>query len=116
VEITHSTPGDRNDRTSALITFPGLSPSKLASSDYNAVPPPRSKSGRLGLPLDPDMGKCRILTFGYDASFGFGSSRSANNITDFAKELLYEMAFGRDDEGNDLGIGDVPIIFIAHSM
>ncbi|KAL1988851.1 hypothetical protein VTN96DRAFT_7735 [Rasamsonia emersonii] len=70
----------------------------------------------LWLPLDPDIGKCRILTFGYNASFGVGASRSTNNITDFAKELLYEMGFGRDDRGEDLGIGKAPIVFVAHSM
>lgn len=37
-------------------------------------------------------------------------------IGDFAKELLYEMKFGRDREGEDLDIGKLPIIFVVHSM
>ncbi|RFU28895.1 hypothetical protein B7463_g7457, partial [Scytalidium lignicola] len=55
---------------------------------------------KLWLPFDPDTGNARIFTFGYNASF----------------ELLYDMRFGKDKSGQDLGIGKVPIIFVAHSM
>ena len=68
------------------------------------------------LPSDPVIGKARILTFGYDASFRVGAPRSISNISDFAKRLLHGMEFGKDEDGEDLGIGTVPIIFVAHSM
>lgn len=70
----------------------------------------------LWLPLEPDVGKARILSFGYNASFRAGAPKSLSNITDFSKELLYEMAYGRNKDGEDLGIGKVPIIFVVHSM
>jgi hypothetical protein len=70
----------------------------------------------LWLPLEPDIGNARILTFGYNANFGPGSTKGIANVSDFAKELLYEMSFGKDDNGEDLGIGEVPIIFVAHSL
>lgn len=68
------------------------------------------------LPFEPDIGRVRILTFGYNASFRAGAPKSVSNIADFAKELLYEMAFGKSESGDDLGIGRVPIIFVVHSM
>lgn len=70
---------------------------------------------QLWLPQEPHIKQARILSFGYNANYGVGA-RSSSNIIDFAKELLYEMRFGRDDNGEDLGIGKVPIMFVAHSM
>ena len=58
----------------------------------------------------------RISSFGYNASFLPGSPRSLYNISDFAKELLYEMKFGKDMFGEDLNIGVAPIVFVAHSL
>ena len=69
----------------------------------------------LWLPQEPHVQQARILSFGYNANYGAGA-RSTSNINDFAKELLYEMGFGKDDNGEDLGIGKVPIVFVAHSM
>ncbi|KAK6449966.1 hypothetical protein FP744_10006216 [Trichoderma asperellum] len=66
------------------------------------------------LPFEPDVGKARILTFGYDANWRGGAGIS--NITDFAKELLYEMRFSKDASGEDISIGKNPIIFVVHSM
>lgn len=66
------------------------------------------------LPYEPDVGKARILTFGYDANWRGGAGIS--NITDFAKELLYEMRFSKDAFGEDIAIGANPIIFVVHSM
>ncbi len=71
---------------------------------------------QLWLPLEPDIGRARIFSFGYNASFRGGAAKSISNIADFAKELLFDMKFGRDEQGEDLEIGKVPIMFIAHSM
>jgi len=68
------------------------------------------------LPSEPDIGRARILSFGYNASFLPGTPRSIYKIVDFAKELLYEMKFSKDHDGEDLDIGKVPIIFVVHSM
>jgi WD40 repeat protein/pimeloyl-ACP methyl ester carboxylesterase len=68
------------------------------------------------LQFEPEIARARILSFGYNASFLPGAPRSIYNIGDFAKELLYEMKFGKDDDGEDMDIGKVPIIFVVHSM
>ena len=68
------------------------------------------------LSSEPDIKKTRILSFGYNASFLPGTPRSIYKIGDFAKELLYEMRFGKDDDGEDLDIGNAPVIFVVHSM
>ena len=72
----------------------------------------------LWLPSEPVIGSARILSFGYDADWKSTSSRTVLNITDFAKELLFAMKFTKDENRDleDLGLGDVPIIFIVHSM
>ncbi|KAI0540426.1 hypothetical protein GGR58DRAFT_146121 [Xylaria digitata] len=69
----------------------------------------------LWLPLEPDIGNARMFTFGYDAAWR-SPTKSIYNITDFAKELLFELRFGKDDSGDDLNIGANPIIFVVHSM
>ena len=68
------------------------------------------------LPNDSNINQARILSFGYNAGYGPGQNRTVTNIADFAKDLLNEMQFGQDEEGCDLKIGDVPIIFVVHSM
>ena len=47
------------------------------------------------------------MTYGYDANFSSTTSQAATNITDFAKALLYDMKFGRDEAGRDLALGEV---------
>ncbi|KAK5717437.1 hypothetical protein LTR17_016124 [Elasticomyces elasticus] len=67
------------------------------------------------LPLEPDVGQARILTFGYDANFRRRGSVSVS-ISDFAKDLLFELKYAKDDAGRDLNVGSVPLIFVVHSM
>ena len=62
------------------------------------------------------MGRSRILSFGYNASFLPGTQRNIYKIGDFAKELLYELKFGRGQDGQDLNMGKAPIIFVVRSM
>ena len=38
------------------------------------------------------------------------------SITDFAKELLFELRFGKTHEGEKFSIGETPLIFVTHSM
>ncbi|EKG17144.1 hypothetical protein MPH_05598 [Macrophomina phaseolina MS6] len=71
---------------------------------------------RLWLPLERDLGKTRIFTFGYNSSFRINAGKSISSISDFAKELLFEMRFAKCNSGEDLHIGRVPIIFVVHSM
>lgn len=61
------------------------------------------------LPLEPDIKDARILTFGYDANFRPGSGRNKMSILDFAKDLLYDMKYAKDDSVpglEDLHIGE----------
>ena len=71
---------------------------------------------QLWLPSEPQIGEARIFSFGYNANFRVGAVKNVSNIGDFAKDLLYDMAFGKDEFGEDFGIGKVPVIFVAHSM
>ena len=58
------------------------------------------------LPLEPDVCLTRILTFGYNANF-----RAAGNVStsvlDFAKDLLFDLKYAKDDRKEDLNIGNV---------
>ncbi|KFY14348.1 hypothetical protein V492_02683 [Pseudogymnoascus sp. VKM F-4246] len=67
------------------------------------------------LPLEPDISTARVLSFGYNAHFA-AAGRNVFNISDFAKELLFGMKFGMDKQSKALGVGQVPIIFVVHSM
>lgn len=56
------------------------------------------------------MDEARILTFGYNASFRPGSGKNTMSVLDFAKELLYDLKYGRDGtlpELGDLRMGEV---------
>jgi pimeloyl-ACP methyl ester carboxylesterase len=67
------------------------------------------------LPLEPDLCLSRILTFGYDASFGKSTS-VATSVLDFAKDLLFDLKYAKDANLDDLDMGKVPLIFVVHSM
>ena len=58
------------------------------------------------LPLEPDVCLARILTFGYNANF-----RTAGNVStsvlDFAKDLLFDLKYAKDEQKKDLNIGNV---------
>ncbi|KAI1496365.1 hypothetical protein F5X99DRAFT_422182 [Biscogniauxia marginata] len=68
------------------------------------------------LPADPDIRHARILSFGYNANFRSSAQSSSLSISDFSKNLLYDMLFSTDPDGNPLRLGEAPIIFVAHSM
>ena len=70
----------------------------------------------LWLPLETELERARIFTFGYNAKFLPGEAKSIASITDFAKELLFELRFGRTHEGKKFSIGETPLIFVTHSM
>ncbi|KAI8628879.1 hypothetical protein F5Y19DRAFT_99967 [Xylariaceae sp. FL1651] len=68
------------------------------------------------LPNDHDVGQARIFTFGYNADFHASSQSSNLGITDFAKNLLFDMLYGRDQSGFSISLGQAPLIIVAHSM
>lgn len=68
------------------------------------------------LPTEPEIQTARVLSFGYDAKFSARGSLSLASISDFAKDLLYAMKFGKDDATNELDIGKRPVVFVVHSM
>ena len=70
----------------------------------------------LWLPSEPDICTARILSYGYNAYFASQGPNSIAGITDFAKQLLFDMKFGKDGLGGDLDVGHRPIIFVVHSM
>lgn len=59
------------------------------------------------LPQEPHICKARILTFGYNANFR-AVGRVSTSILDFAKDLLFDLKFAKDERRNeDLNIGHV---------
>ncbi|RYO95271.1 hypothetical protein DL766_009994 [Monosporascus sp. MC13-8B] len=68
------------------------------------------------LPNDPDTQQTRMFTFGYNADFR-SSSQSANlGISDFSKALLFDMLYGRDQDGKPFDFGQRLVVFVTHSM
>lgn len=67
------------------------------------------------LPLEPDLCLARILSFGYNANFR-RSGNISTSVLDFAKDLLFDLKYAKDKEKNDLNMGNVPLIFVVHSM
>jgi len=67
------------------------------------------------LPIERDISTARVLSFGYNAHFAAAGS-NIFNISDFAKELLFGMKFGMDKQSKLLGVGQVAIIFVVHSV
>lgn len=68
------------------------------------------------LPHEPDINESRILTFGYNANFRPGSSKSKVSILDFAKDLLYDLKYAQDETGSeieDLQMGEASNILVA---
>lgn len=61
------------------------------------------------LPLDREVGKARLFTFGYNAFFHSPSQASAVGISDFAKSLLYDLLYGSDHIGDNFNIGNVSL-------
>jgi hypothetical protein len=62
------------------------------------------------LPFEPDIRDARIMTFGYNADFRPGSKGGSTSVLDFAKELLYDLKYAKDDsagELEELGMGEV---------
>ncbi|KAL9020140.1 MAG: hypothetical protein Q9185_002597 [Variospora sp. 1 TL-2023] len=68
------------------------------------------------LPLETEICLGRILTFGYNANIVRDASNRSSSVLDFAKELLFELKYAKDENTEELDIGTVPIIFIVHSM
>lgn len=57
------------------------------------------------LPFEPDIASARILTFGYNANFRTASKVSIS-VLDFAKDLLFDLKYAKDSNGNELNIGE----------
>lgn len=55
----------------------------------------------LWLPLETELERARIFTFGYNSNFRPGEAKSMASITDFAKELLFELRFGKHMKGRN---------------
>jgi hypothetical protein len=58
------------------------------------------------LPLEPDICLARIMTFGYNASFQ-KSGNVSTSVLDFAKGLLFDLKYGKDQHLEELNVGKV---------
>lgn len=61
------------------------------------------------LPFEPGINEARISTFGYNANFRCGSGKNKMSVLDFAKDLLYDLKYAKDEsvpELEDLGMGE----------
>ena len=61
------------------------------------------------LPSEPDISQGRIFTFGYNGSFFKPNARNSATVLDFAKDLLYDLKYAKDENRGDLEIGSVGI-------
>lgn len=68
----------------------------------------------LWLPKDPKIRRARLFTYGYNS--GLTGPKTVSNIMGFARSLLFDMRYCRGQQNNSIRIGEVPIIFVAHSM
>ena len=59
------------------------------------------------LPEEPEIGTARVLSFGYNAAASPSSSASTLNVTDFGKNLLFCMKYGKDERKEELNVGQV---------
>lgn len=65
------------------------------------------------LPFEPEIKEARILTFGYNANFRPGSGHNKMSVLDFAKDLLYDLKYAKDEsvpELEDLRMGEASTI------
>jgi hypothetical protein len=58
------------------------------------------------LPLESVLCRARILSFGYNANFR-KSGNASTVVLDFAKELLFDLKFAKDERNEDLRMGSV---------
>ena len=58
------------------------------------------------LPLEPDVCLARILTFGFNANFRRAGNVSTS-VLDFAKDLLFDLKYAKDEQKEDLNMGNV---------
>ncbi|KFY38625.1 hypothetical protein V494_04289 [Pseudogymnoascus sp. VKM F-4513 (FW-928)] len=68
------------------------------------------------LPQEPGIQGARISSFGYDANFSATGPSPASSVNEFAKSLLLSLKFAKDENLEEVNIGEKPIIFIVHSM
>ncbi|EEP81421.1 predicted protein [Uncinocarpus reesii 1704] len=69
----------------------------------------------LWLKNDPETKNSRIFTYGYDATIS--GKYVTNGVLDFAKDLTHRMkTYAGEGLASAAAIGEVPIIFVAHSM
>lgn len=47
------------------------------------------------------------MTFGNNSSFLKANTKTSATVLDFAKDLLYDLKYAKDEDRGDLGIGDV---------
>jgi hypothetical protein len=47
------------------------------------------------------------MTFGYNGSFLKASTGNSTTVLDFAKDLLYDLKYAKDENKEDLAIGSV---------
>jgi hypothetical protein len=59
------------------------------------------------LPSEPEIGDGRVLSFGYDAGFTPSTPKSFKNVSDFAKDLLFDLKFAKSAKQQELDIGTV---------
>ncbi|KAI8635320.1 hypothetical protein F5Y19DRAFT_7290 [Xylariaceae sp. FL1651] len=69
----------------------------------------------LWLRNDSELSRARVFTYGYDA--GFTGPYTTSSILDFAKDLLLRINTWSGDDGIPTPPpGQLPIVFVAHSM
>jgi pimeloyl-ACP methyl ester carboxylesterase len=68
------------------------------------------------LPAEPGIRTARILSFGYNSTFGEAGPTPLTDIPNYASDLLQSMRCTPEGQFDDLALGQRPIIFIVHSV
>lgn len=95
----------QSSRSADVIFVHGLGGTSIASWSHRRDP--GLCWPKLWLPTEPHISTARILSFGYNARFLASGPKDISGIIDFAKSLLFEMKYSKDEAAEDLGIGNV---------
>jgi len=63
------------------------------------------------LPLEPDICLARIMTFGYNSAFQ-KAGNATTSVLDFAKDLLFDLKYAKDENMEELDVGKVRFLYI----
>lgn len=65
------------------------------------------------LPHDDEIHSARIFSYGYNSKLKSPKQSPTFGISEFARDLLYDLVFGKGVDGQDLRLGEVLAFFLV---